>query len=114
MSVNLTGIYTFADDTLITGQGETYEDACRDHDRNLRAFLDRCRSCNITLNKAIFEYKAQEMKFMSHVLTSDGLKADHNKIKAITEMPKPTDVPGVQRLMGMVKYLGKFLPALVT
>lgn len=54
------------------------------------------------LNKAKFVYKAQEVRFMGHILTSDGLKADPNKIKAVTEMPKPTDVPGVQCLMGMV------------
>ena len=27
-------------------------------------------------------------------------------------MPKPHDVPAVQRFIGMVKYLAKFLPAL--
>ena len=28
------------------------------------------------------------------------------------EMPKPTDVAGVQRLIGFVNYLNKFLPRL--
>ena len=109
---NLHGIHTIADDTLITGQGDTFEDACRDHDKNLDAFLKRCRSNNIRLNKAKYEFKAQEMTFVGHILTKDGLIADPDKMKAITEMPKPTDVPGVQRLLGMVKYLAKFVPSL--
>ena len=33
-------------------------------------------------------------------------------MKAITEMPRPTDVTGVQRLLGMSQYLAKFLPRL--
>ena len=39
-------------------------------------------------------------------------KADPAKIKAILEMEKTNDVSGVQRLIGMVKYLGKFLSSL--
>ena len=30
-------------------------------------------------------------------------------MKAIVDMPNPTDVPGVQRLLGLVQYLAKFL-----
>ena len=33
-------------------------------------------------------------------------------MKAIKEMPAPTDVPGVQRFFRMVQYLAKFLPKL--
>ena len=34
-------------------------------------------------------------------------------MKAVLEMEKPIDVSGVQHLIGMVKYLGKFLSSLV-
>ena len=33
-------------------------------------------------------------------------------MKAIQEMPPPSDVAGVQRLLGLAQYLGKFLPHL--
>ena len=33
-------------------------------------------------------------------------------MKAIVDMPNPTDVPGVQRLLGLAQYLAKFLPHL--
>lgn len=41
-------------------------------------------------------------------MTADGLKIDPEKIRAVRDMPIPTDVKGVQRLMGMVNYLSKF------
>ena len=44
--------------------------------------------------------------------TSEGLRADPAKVRAIREMPRPEDVKGVQRILGMVQYLGKFLPRL--
>ena len=37
---------------------------------------------------------------------------DPAKIEAIVKLDKPEDVPGVQRIVGMVKYLSKFLQGL--
>ena len=49
---------------------------------------------------------------MGHLLSSDGLKPDPAKVEAVTKMPRPEDVEGVQRLNGFVNYLAKFLPKL--
>ena len=52
------------------------------------------------------------MRFMGHLLTPGGLKADPAKVEAILDMPLPTDVKGLKRFLGMVNYLAKFLPLL--
>lgn len=39
---------------------------------------------------------------------------DPGKVKAIMEMPEPTGVEGVRRVMGMANYLSKFLPHLAS
>lgn len=44
------------------------------------------------------------------MLTSEGLKADPRKIEAFTSMTKPTSKVELQRFLGMIDYLGKFLP----
>ena len=44
--------------------------------------------------------------------TGQGLCVDPSKVRAILEMPPPSDVAGVQRLLGMTQYLAKFLPHL--
>ena len=49
---------------------------------------------------------------MGHVLSNEVIKIDPEKAKAIMDMPRPTDVEGVQRLNGFVNYLAKFLPKL--
>ena len=46
---------------------------------------------------------------MGHLLTSTGVRADPMKIKAIVDMPKPQDKKAVERLLGMVQYLSRFL-----
>lgn len=109
---NVPGLYIIADDILITGQGETQEEAERDHDEKLKQFLDRCREKNIKLNAEKFRLRQKETTYIGHRLTTDGLKADPEKVRAIGQMPAPTDVKAVQRLIGMVNYLTKFCPHL--
>uniref|UniRef100_A0AAQ4PMW1 ribonuclease H n=1 Tax=Gasterosteus aculeatus aculeatus TaxID=481459 RepID=A0AAQ4PMW1_GASAC len=109
---NVPGLFIIADDILITGQGETQEEAERDHDEKLKQFLDRCREKNIKLNAEKFRLRQKETTYIGHRLTTDGLKADPEKVRAIGQMPAPTDVKAVQRLIGMVNYLTKFCPHL--
>ena len=49
---------------------------------------------------------------MGHLLTSDGLKADPEKIQAIIEMSEPGDITSLKRFLGMVNYLSKYMPRL--
>ncbi|CAM4713618.1 unnamed protein product [Leuciscus chuanchicus] len=109
---DLPGLYIIADDVLITGQGESQEAAEQDHDRKLRLFLHRCRQQNIKLNAEKFKLRQNEASYIGHRLTADGLKVDPEKVRAITQMPRPADVKSVQRLLGMVCYLAKFCPHL--
>lgn len=49
---------------------------------------------------------------MVQFFSSDGLHADPSKTKAISEMPEPTNATALQRFLGMVNYMGKFIPNL--
>ena len=42
-------------------------------------------------------------------MTRNGLNADPKKVEAIIKMEQLADVPAVQRFIGLVKYLSKFL-----
>ena len=106
---SLKGVYKIADDLLIIGQGDTDEEADQDHDHNLKNLLDRCRTKGIKLNKDKFQFKCSEVSFIGHVMTKEGLKPDPRKVEAIVKMDRPNDVPAVQRFIGLVKYLSKFL-----
>ena len=55
------------DDLLITGQGDTKEEADKDHDANLVCLFQRCREGNIKLNKAKFDFKCSQVPFIGHL-----------------------------------------------
>ena len=49
---------------------------------------------------------------MGRIISSEGIKIDPSKTEAITLMSLPTSVNELQRFLGMVNYLGKFIPIL--
>ena len=103
----LEGVTSIADDQLVTGAGNTHEEALVDLDRNLIALLQRCRERNFKLNKEKFVFKPQKLKHC-HILTSEGILPDPAKVEAITQMPRPRGKTEVRRPLGMINYLGKF------
>ena len=57
-------------------------------------------------------FKQERVKYNGHILTTEGMLSDSAEVEAITEMPRPRDKAEVKRLLGMINYLGKFLPQL--
>ena len=101
-----------ADDFVVVGFGDSIEEAITDHDSSLEAFLERCKEKHLKLNDKKLRLRLQEVPFIGHVATSEGLRVDPYKVQAIMEMPPPTDVAAAQRLLGLAQYLSKFLPHL--
>ena len=65
---NLRGVEVIADDFLVCGFGDTEEEAIKDHDSNLAAFLRRARQKNLKLNSTKMKLRLTEVPFIGHVL----------------------------------------------
>ena len=64
------------------------------------------------LNVETFKLRRKEAAYIGDLLKADGLKIDPERVQVIKEMPKPTDVKPVQKLLVMVNNLAKFCPHL--
>ena len=82
------------------------------HDKALIDVLDRIRESGLKLNEKKCCIGVTETTFLGHVITAEGIKPDPRKIEAIINMPTPSNKMEVQRFLGMVTYLGNFLPNL--
>lgn len=51
-----------------------------------------------------------EIKYIGHLITQNGVKPDPKKIETIINLPSPKNIAHLQRFLGMVAYLSKFLP----
>ena len=48
--------------------------------------------------------------YIGHTFTGEGVEPDLSKMEAIVDMPEPQDEKGIQRLLGIVNYVAKFVP----
>ncbi|XP_054274598.1 uncharacterized protein K02A2.6-like [Macrosteles quadrilineatus] len=92
------------DDCLIWGRTK------EEHDECLRAVLERVQANGITLNKQKSEFCKKTVTFLGFVLSKDGIKPDPSKVQAIVDLPAPRNANEVQRFMGMITFLAKFIP----
>ena len=109
---SLQDVYCVADDILVVRQGDTVEEANRNHDLNVLALMKRARDKNLKFNPEKIQFKLSKITFMGHVISDLGVKADPSKVKAISDLPPPTDKQGVMRFCGMVNYLNTLCPNL--
>ena len=64
------------------------------------------------VKKAKCQIRKQSIVFLGQIISSEGIKFDPAKTEAITKMPLPRSINELQRFLGVVNYLGKFVPNL--
>ena len=106
----LPGVDTSMDDVIVcvSGPRKTTED----HDETLQKVLEIARRNNLKLNLSKCLFGVKELTFLGDRLTDKGIKPDPGKISAIVNMERPADKKGVQRFLGMITYLAKWIPEL--
>lgn len=100
------GAICMMDDVLIHGKTQS------EHDRRLKTVLDMISQAGLTLNKAKCQFSVREVLFLGHLINTDGIAPDPEKVKAIVKFPAPNSLGELRRFLGMVNYLGKFTPKL--
>ena len=83
-----------------------------EHDTMLTEVLNRIHQSGLKLNKSKCVFSAAEISFLGHIISVDGLKVDPGKCDAIINMPMPNNKTELQRFLGMINYVGKFIPNL--
>ncbi|XP_045779560.1 uncharacterized protein LOC123877097 [Maniola jurtina] len=100
---DLEGVLVFVDDILVYGETEEI------HNKRLYKVMQRAREVNLKLNKDKCKFSVKEVCFLGYVFSKEGAKVDQEKVKAIVNMPTPTNVKELQRVLGMINYLGPFI-----
>lgn len=104
----LEGTVVVMDDILVFGSSE------EEHDRRLNAVLQTIKASGLKLNRAKCHFRKTELQFFGHIISADGVKPDESKVEAIAKMPNPSNVEQLRQVLGLVNYVGKFLPGLST
>lgn len=83
-----------------------------ERDARLAQALEAARSHGLKLNAKKCEFRKTKITDLGKVLTVEGVQICQSRVTAIKNMPPPTDKEGVQHFLGMIHYVGKFVPNL--
>ena len=98
------GIHIVADDIIIAAS------TVQEHDSILQQVLERAKECNVRFNFDKLQLRVSEVKYLGTIITADGMKPDPDKVRAIMDIPTPTEKADVRRLLGMINFLASHIP----
>ena len=102
------GVICYFDDILC------HMSTTEEHERLLVRVKKRLSEVGLQLNNKKCEYLRSEISFLGHKISGKGMRPDSSNVEAIAKMAEPADVIELRRYLGMVNYLGRYLPHLST
>jgi hypothetical protein len=97
-------VVVFIDDILIYSKNE------EEHARHLRIVLTRLREHQLYAKFSKYAFWLEEIQFLGHVLSANGIAVDPSKVKDILEWKPPTTVHQVRSFLGLAGYYRRFIP----
>uniref|UniRef100_A0A6G5AA37 RNA-directed DNA polymerase n=1 Tax=Rhipicephalus microplus TaxID=6941 RepID=A0A6G5AA37_RHIMP len=79
------------------------------HLERLRTVLQAIRSANLTIKPEKCHFCFEELRFLGHVISSDGVRPDPEKTAAVQRFPTPKDKKPVHRFLGLCAYYRRFV-----
>ncbi|GJS32074.1 putative reverse transcriptase domain-containing protein [Tanacetum coccineum] len=96
-------VIVFIDDILVYSKSE------EEHERHLRIVLEILRQKKLYAKFLKCEFWLQQVTFLGHIVSADGIIMDPSKVEAITKWPRPTTVTEVRSFLGLAGYYRRFV-----
>ena len=102
------GVRNIFDDIIV------HAPTVEEHDARLEMLLKRIQEKGLTLNREKCQFRMDELMFMGHLLSARGIGPDEEKVRAVLEARQPCNPGEVRSFMGLVNFVGRFIPDLST
>ena len=96
-------VVTFIDDILIYSRTE------EEHREHLRIVLQTLREHQMFAKLSKCEFWLSEVRFLGHVVSSEGISVDPSKIEAILNWERPKTVFEIRSFLGLAGYYRRFV-----
>ena len=94
---------TYFDDAII------FSETAEQHLKHIQIVLTRLKQANLKLKKSKCAFVKKELHYLGHLLITEGIKPQAEKIKTISKMKPPTNQKGFREFVSMVSYYRKFV-----
>ncbi|GBG80665.1 hypothetical protein CBR_g31125 [Chara braunii] len=98
-------VLIYLDDILV------YSRSLDEHVEHLRTVLERLRQAKYKANRDKCEFARQELEYLGHYVTPQGIRPLADKIEALHVWPEPTNTTDVRSFMGLAGYYQRFITA---
>ena len=96
-------VIVFIDDILI------YSKSPEDHEYHLRKVLQTLRNHKLYAKLKKCEFWITSVHFLGHVINKDGISVDPQKVAAIVDWPRPTNISEIRSFLGLAGYYRHFV-----
>ncbi|GBG92879.1 hypothetical protein CBR_g57606 [Chara braunii] len=96
-------VLIYLDDILV------YSRSLDEHVDHLLTVLERLRQAKYKVNRDKCKFARQELEYLGHYVTPQGIRPLADKIKAIYVWPEPTNTTDVRSFMGLAGYYQRFI-----
>jgi hypothetical protein len=97
------GVLVYMDDILI------YAKTAEEHLRLLEAVLELLQRHDFYVKLSKCEFEQSELKYLGHIVSSQGIKVNPEKTKVIDEWPIPQSQREVRSFLGLANYFRRFV-----
>ena len=80
-----------------------------EHLHRLKAIFNKLEAAGLKLKPSKCDLFKQQINYLGHVVSKEGVSTDPKKIKAVTELPQPSTVTEVRSFLGFVSYYKRFV-----
>ena len=98
--------FVYLDDILIASSSS------KEHEADLRSVFHLLATNGLVINTQKCIFGQATVTFLGHKITPNGITPLPEKVKAITEFPKPNGKKALQRFLGMLNFYHRFLPGI--
>lgn len=101
--LNLYKCLIYLDDIIIFGK------TLQEHNEKFILVFQRLRSVNLKLNPTKCNFLKEELLYLGHYISAEGIKPDPAKIKAVKTWPIPSNADEVKRFVAFANYYRKHI-----
>ena len=101
-----TFVSVYLDDVIV------FSKSLVEHMKHLRAVFDQLRKARLMLNATKCKLICDEVEYLGHVVTKNGLTPNNRNLDAIRNFPPPTNLRQLQQILGLTSYYQRFVPKL--
>ena len=96
-------VLVFIDDVLIYSKNE------KEHEEHLRTTLETLRAEKLYAKFSKCEFWLNEVNFLGHIVTADGIRVDPAKVEAVQRWQSPTTPSEIRSFLGLAGYYRRFI-----